>query len=436
MATMAEHKNKSIIKRKIFPKIFGWRRNGISLRTKHVAWPTPLVVLWCIFLPLILFAQEGDPYIHARVKRQKGETDSALVYIDRAIALQPGKAGYYLFRADMYFTKGWIAKAREDYEKANTLEEGSGDYGLARCYAATEEYGKAIQYPRKHLSSSYRLSKKDILTDPAFASMEHTREWKELWQQEWYTPFDYLVSEVQLKIAAREYTEAINQLSYYLKNHSKKHEGYALRARAYYEMKNFRNALSDLNDAIEISGRNAAYYKLRGQVRMALSQYKEAVADYSSSLAIDNSDVELYMLRAEALRLAGQTNEAVRDINTYLLYTGYDEQALYTAALAMYDGGNYLQCLSFINKVIERNKNKASYFLLRGNAYLKTNMARYAIRDYGMALDLDASLTEAWVNKGTARLMTGDKSGACHDWQIAASRGSSQAVMLMQENCL
>ena len=60
-----------------------------------------------------------------------------------------------------------------------------------------------------------------------------------------------------------------------------------------------------------------------------------------------------------------------------------------------------------------------SYTDMRGNAYQQKGELDKAIADYSQAIQLDASLFEAWRKRGWARNRAGDYKGALEDFDKA-----------------
>ncbi len=380
-------------------------------------------------------AQYANPFIKAMAELSLDHPDNALLYLDTAINAHPENEESVLKRAEVLFAKGQISKAAQDFLLAEKMQQGCGLYGLARCYAAQNKSTVSLEYLKKHLESKYKLSQADIKLDPAFSKLENSKEWKALWQQEWYNKYDDAAAEAAFMIKNKEYTEAINVVSTILKQHEKKHELLAIRAHAYYQMASYKNALSDYNSAIEIR-RKQEYVKARGDVNIQLADYESAVKDYSLAIRLDSSDLPMYLKRAEALRQQGKYTEALQDIALYTTYFEFSEQAIFIAAQILFDKGEYLWALSKINKILEKNKSNPEFFIFRANTYLKTNMLKQAIRDYGMALDIDHTSTEVWVKRGQARLAAGDKNGACHDFSTAMRMNNKEAQQLLQQHCV
>ncbi|NJN32667.1 MAG: hypothetical protein HC824_21335 [Synechococcales cyanobacterium RM1_1_8] len=99
------------------------------------------------------------------------------------------------------------------------------------------------------------------------------------------------------------------------------------------------------------------------------------------------------------------------------------------------DKGNYLNAIAGLNDLIESDQTNEEYFLLRGKLNLKTQKLQDADEDFGMALDLNPSDSEANFGKGLAKYKLEDNSAACYYWQKAANEGSREALEYLNKYC-
>src|SRR5579864_5630969 len=116
---------------------------------------------------------------------------------------------------------------------------------------------------------------------------------------------------------------AVASLSTALVNDPRCAQALALRANAYYELKDFRHALSDFDRLLEIEPDNRSAYNDRGLARAALGNYGGAVSDYTSALEHSKLDdtngiyiSNSYDNRADAYLKIGDRPDAVADITS------------------------------------------------------------------------------------------------------------------------
>jgi tetratricopeptide (TPR) repeat protein len=117
-----------------------------------------------------------------------------------------------------------------------------------------------------------------------------------------------------------------------------------MRSLAYFELKNFQNAIQDCTNLINSTYNNTSLEKLlnqedvknhklsgyyfRGLSYFQLKDYNKCIDDMTSALAIDRSWDSCYNYRARAYILIRDYDKAERDINTYLAKHPTDEEML------------------------------------------------------------------------------------------------------------
>uniref|UniRef100_UPI00404905C4 tetratricopeptide repeat protein n=1 Tax=Fulvivirga sp. TaxID=1931237 RepID=UPI00404905C4 len=68
-----------------------------------------------------------------------------------------------------------------------------------------------------------------------------------------------------------------------------------------------------------------------------------------------------------------------------------------------------------------------TYFLMGNN--------EKAIAAFDQAIAFDRNFAEAYLNRGSIKLQSGDLDGACADWQLAANLGMAMVEAIIAENC-
>jgi len=74
-------------------------------------------------------------------------------------------------------------------------------------------------------------------------------------------------------------------------------------------------------------------------------------------------------------------------------------------------------------------------FIDRADAYVLSENYKYAILDYGMALDLDPINPATWISRGKVYIKTGNNKQACYDLTRAVRLKSREGVKLYKEYC-
>ncbi|MFA6209851.1 MAG: tetratricopeptide repeat protein [Candidatus Obscuribacterales bacterium] len=116
---------------------------------------------------------------------------------------------------------------------------------------------------------------------------------------------DFLGRE-QYKLAVDEFTQALKA--------SSSATAFIDRGTAYSELKKYDAAISDLNQAIKIDGKNALAYTVRGVVYFRSFKPQQAIADFDRALALNHDDKYAVVNRAGAYLMLD--NPALQAKNT------------------------------------------------------------------------------------------------------------------------
>ncbi|MDJ0554731.1 MAG: tetratricopeptide repeat protein [Microcoleaceae cyanobacterium MO_207.B10] len=82
-----------------------------------------------------------------------------------------------------------------------------------------------------------------------------------------------------------------------------------------YEQQNYKAALAEFNQALEIEPGNADAYIYRGDVKEKLEDNHGAIADYNQAINIDATHPKAYYRRGNVLRKVGDNWGAIADYN-------------------------------------------------------------------------------------------------------------------------
>ncbi len=364
-----------------------------------------------------------------------GNYETAVNYLTSAIISNQNNYLYYLKRGEAFYKSGMLEEALKDFEEVNRLDENTADLWLSKTYARLGNEERSLFYLRNHLGSESHLKEKVIKKDSAFDNLQYSDGWYNLWQEDWYTKEEKAEEEMEYLVKKGLYFDAIEALDEKIVVSEDPHGLYACRARVNMKLGNFRGAVTDWDNAIELERRIPDYYVQRGKTFLELGKSKDAIEDFSRVLRQDPAYFSLYLERAGAYAKLGEFNAAVRDVTTYLRYFENDQKAIALCGNLHYLNENYIEALKYFNRNLKLDDSKAEYYKDRGKTYLKTRTYQFAINDLSMALDLSPYDGETYLFKGIARFENGDTEGACSDWNKAKKYGELKAVEYLLEHC-
>jgi tetratricopeptide (TPR) repeat protein len=389
-----------------------------------------------LLVSTILSAQQMEKvYLESIAEFQKGEYSIAAGHLSRLISEQPSRIEYLQLRADCYFQDGKYNEALIDLTAVNNIRPGSVEYEIARVYARMGNTEKAVYYLRRHLQSITRKPESEIKLDKAFASLEGTKEWKELWLSDWYNRNEMTEADLRYKLKSGEAMDALSQLNELIGKNKNRAGWYYLRAQAYIQLTETRHALDDLDRAISLNKRDPEYFVARAELYMGNAKWNKAAEDFSRALKLDASQLLLYRERALALCMAGEPGRGKEDISLYTSLFDKDPQGFMIAGKIGYESGNYREAINQLDKAISLDIAKPAFYYQRGISYLELLKYQEAINDFAQVLDLDPNNSDAWYRKGMARLYKGDTEGACNDLKKAGKLGHKEAFNKAAEIC-
>jgi len=144
-----------------------------------------------------------------------------------------------------------------------------------------------------------------------------------------------------------------------------------LRGCAYNDLKDFKKAIPDFNNAIEIDNSNELAYFNRGVAKSSIGDFKGAIPDFEMA---DKLKLEFRYL-----------------VNFYVSWGG-----------ALANTGKMKEAIEMFDKAIAINPNKASIYNNRGITHAMLGMMPEALKDFEFAIKLDPNYREATDNRNRA----------------------------------
>lgn len=178
----------------------------------------------------------------------------------------------------------------------------------------------------------------------------------------------------------------------------------------------------------------------RGDRHMLRGEFEQALIAYDLAIMQSPGFAESYMKRAIAKMRLGDVNSAEQDqrmavrLNPYVvdLY-GYGDPMRKTAVMAfdsslsarMREDGDIYLTLMEIDQELQSPSGRRNSVLFKYRGNLMVLLGRYmdAIDDYNQAITWDSEYAEAYYNRGVARILTGNRADACHDFELSARLG-------------
>ncbi|MBS9390515.1 MAG: tetratricopeptide repeat protein [Dolichospermum sp. WA123] len=345
------------------------------------------------------------------------EYKQAIADSTQAIKRNPEKARYYLERGlAHYFLKDY-KQAIADYTQAIKIDPKDAIYYNSRGIAYVElkeykqainDYTQAIQLdPKDAIYYSLRGGVYSILKDYKQAISDLTETIRRDPKNAPYTMQGLRYSEFKdNKGLLSGYTTIMSTT-------------YADRGGAYVTLKEYKLAINDYTQAIQLNPQNAEYYAIRGGIYSFLKEYKQAIDDYTQAIKIDHKKAIYYDFRGLAYLQLKDYKQAIADYTQAIQLDPKNATYYGGRGFAYFQLKDYKQAIDDYTQAIKIDPKKAIYYSARGDAYFQLKDYKQAIDDYTQAIKLKPDFTEAYYVRGIAHYFLKDYKQAISDWNQA-----------------
>ena len=202
----------------------------------------------------------------------------------------------------------------------------------------------------------------------------------------------------------RNYVEAINYFTWYIKDHPDLFEGYYWRCIAKYNLDDLTGAEYDITHAINCLPQFPRLYLIRGVIRFESFSYVDAMDDFNTVSNLDSVSVDTYFYRALVQLNLHNYEDALNDANT-VLQLDEDYTGVYMLrGTVNLQSKNYQGAISDFTKAIEKNPMNGRAFVDRGNAYAGLDDIESALIDIDSALAIDSMDAYAYFHRALLKM--------------------------------
>ncbi len=337
---------------------------------------------------------------------------------------------------EAHYLGGRYQDAIAAFEKAEALRTASDNQlYIARSYAQLGQPDKACEWLQKYLAQRDKLFESELTLDPALEKLERSKEWRALWEKDWYNASEKKAAEAANLIKRKKYADALMILDSELEQRSSSDRLLVMRGKAYVAMTQDNAALDNYRKAIGVRNNRQDYYAETAAIAVRLKKYDEALDDINRAIRLAPYSFDLYLQRSGILRMAQKYDEARKDLDFYFTYLPADTKALYQMGVNETANGNAISGIEFLSQVLEKETTSAEYFLARADAYFKADRYELAENDIAQALDLNPKLPEAWLKKGIASYQVNQIENACYYWRKALDLGNKESSTYIYKYC-
>ena len=193
---------------------------------------------------------------------------------------------------------------------------------------------------------------------------------------------------------AGQYAQAISYVNQAIELNPKYAEAFSNRGKLYGELRQHAQAISDFTKAIELNPRNAQAFYNRGNRYRELMRHAQAISDYDKAIELDPTLAWAFNNRGNTCLGLKQYAQAISDYDKAIALNPNDAEAFYNRGVAHARMGQHAQAVSDYNKAIEMNPRLAAAYAGRGITYAVQRKEGEARADLKKALDLNPALRE------------------------------------------
>jgi tetratricopeptide (TPR) repeat protein len=391
----------------------------------------------CMFLvSCAAYSQDASYYLlRGRAMIDAGKFSEAVAVLSEAIEKNPD-GRLFEMRGEAFLKSKDYAKSLADYKNANTYIAGIGEYGMSELFAIKGDVAASLAHLEMNINSPFRKSEKEIMLNPVFSLIDRTPDWRQFWKEDRYEIPDTRIHEIEYYLSTNNMEEATNVVNSLEADYPGNNSTMYAKALVDFSNQKYADVIGLISRLMNSDKKNEKYLRL-----LALAQYESGNASgasnsYSQLIGLGIIDADLYLKRAECYLKTGENSRALSDVSMYLELYPDSKEALRLAGKIEVQSGDNLKAIDYYSRNLKAHPDDPLCYIDRANSYFLSKSWEYAINDYSMALDIDPSNSEVWLNKGTALLNTGRVEDACFDLRRSHSLGNRKAAQLISKNCI
>jgi predicted Zn-dependent protease len=365
----------------------------------------------------------------------RGEPKEAVALLPATADLN-GDAALLAVRGDIYLKASMVREAKSDYMRAESLRQGAGLYGLAKCAAAEGDVKTAVSLLEAHLRSDLRKSEPQILLDNAFKAVSASTEWRTLWKKDWYKVYERKSWEIENYLKSGRNDLAEGSYAELASLYPEMPVTEYCHARILMSSGRYREAAEILASVTQDSDTPASWLYALAEAREGEGDHYAAATVYDRLISARTPDPGLLLKKARMLIRSGDRDAAKKEMQRYISIDPDNTEALGLIGRTYAEEGAIFEALPYLNENVEKHPGEASAFRLRGDAWLAARTWERAAEDYTMSLDLDPDNGAVNLNLGIALVNSGRSNEACHYLRRARSLGVREATDYLAKYCL
>lgn len=229
------------------------------------------------------------------------------------------------------------------------------------------------------------------------------------------------------KTDRKDYKRAIEEFNQAINIYPKYADAFSKRCHSRLMLGDRLRAMEDCTQALQLKPNfTQAYqaYTNRGIARLALGDSQGAIADYTQAIQMNPKHALAYNSRGHVREKLGDKKGAIEDFTQAIKVDAKFAPAYLNRCLSRSNSGDHIGALEDCTQAIRINPNLVQAYLNRSLVNTRLKNYQKAIEDSNFVIRLNpaqknSDLAEAYHNRGTARMAIGDRQGAMEDFNQA-----------------
>jgi len=194
-----------------------------------------------------------------------------------------------------------------------------------------------------------------------------------------------------------------------------------------FGQKNYAAAIERFSGVIQQDPKRADAWRMRGISYYWMSRYVPAIADLSEAIRLDPGNDNPLRFRMAAYRHQGEYEKAAADASEAIRLNPAAADAYSVRAMLYSEQKDYAKAIEDLTIAIQRadvDRNRATYYSERGDAYFRLKQLDRSLADYDEAIRLETTIPSYFTKRAAVKETLGDRAGADADRRFA--RGDSK----------
>lgn len=194
---------------------------------------------------------------------------------------------------------------------------------------------------------------------------------------------------------------------------------YMHQGEAFYEFKQYDDAIRYYSKAILLDQNNAEAYNNLGVISYKKGEYDNAIEYYNKAVSINSNSSEGFVNLGLGYAQKGKFNKALENYNKALKINPKCEDAYLGCGIVYAKKGELNAAIKCFSKVLELSPKNAKAYNNRGTAYDEKGDFNKALSDLNKALKLNQNFADAYSNRGIVYDEIGEYNRAIDDFNKA-----------------